>query len=63
MRVCKENNIDVMVDDSPENLYEVRKNNQVICYTAAWNLECHDLDVCRVNSFKELYERVKELKW
>ena len=62
LRVCKENNIDVMVDDSPENLYEIRKNNQVICYTAAWNLECHDLDECRVNSFKELYERVKELK-
>ena len=62
LRVCKENNIDVMVDDSSENLYEVCKNNKVICYTVAWNLECHDLDECRVNSFKELYERVKELK-
>ena len=45
--------------DLGENVY----NNQVICYTAAWNLECHDLDECRVNSFKALYERVKELKW
>ena len=58
LRVCKENNIDVMVDDSPENLYEIRKNNQVICYTAAWNLKCHDLDACRVNSFKELHAMI-----
>jgi len=42
LRVCKENNIDVMVDDSSENLYEVCKNNKVICYTAAWNLECYN---------------------
>lgn len=56
LRVCRENNIDVMVDDSPENLYEIRGLKRVICYTAAWNAECHDFDDCRVKNFRELYD-------
>lgn len=61
LRVCKEQKIDVMVDDSPENLYEIRESKKVICYSAAWNLKCHDLDNCRVNDFTELYNKIHEL--
>ena len=61
LRVCEENDIDVMVDDSPENLYEVGKSKKVLCYDAAWNKECRDLDECRVKDFGELYRKMQEI--
>ena len=61
LRVCEENDIDVMVDDSPENLYEVDKSKKVLCYDTAWNKECRDLDGCRVKDFGELYRKMQEI--
>ena len=61
LRVCEENDIDVMVDDSPENLYEVGKSKKVLCYDAAWNKECRDLDGCRVKDFGGLYKKMQEI--
>ena len=50
-----------MVDDSPENLYEVDKSKKVLCYDTAWNKECRDLDGCRVKDFGELYRKMQEI--
>lgn len=55
LRVCKEKNIDVMIDDTPENLYAIQEYCKVICYSAAWNKECHDLDDCRADNFGDVY--------
>ena len=59
LRVCKEKNIDVMIDDSSENLYAIQDTCKVICYSAAWNKECHDLDEYRVENFEDVYKIIQ----
>lgn len=62
LRVCRERNIDIMIDDAPENLYAIRGYCKVICYLTAWNKDCHDLDDCRADDFWDVYTMIHNMQ-
>lgn len=58
--VCEEKQINVLIDDTPENLYAIQDKVRPICYSAVWNTESHDLDDCRAENFQEVYELIRK---
>ena len=54
-RVCLEENIDVMIDDKPENLNAIMDNLKVMCYPAVWNEDIDEKRYIRVNDWSEIY--------
>ena len=54
-RVCLEENIDVMIDDKPENLNAIMDNMNVMCYPAVWNEDINEKRYIRVKDWSEIY--------
>lgn len=60
-RICKENDIDVMIDDSAKYCVEIQKENiKSILFTSEVN-EAIQVDVPRVNDWLELEEFLKNI--
>lgn len=57
-KICLERKVDVLIDDKVENLLAVKDKINIICYSAAWNEHCWELDGCRVRRMDEVRERV-----
>ena len=57
-----ENNIDIMIDDSPRNLIQLSKFIKVICYDWPYNKEVKGNNIYRCSNWKEIYEKILELK-
>lgn len=58
---CMDNNIDVLIDDKPENLFSLKNVINVICYPAVWNEDLEELHPYRIHSFNEVEDRINEL--
>ena len=58
-KICKQKNIDVLIDDKPSNLYASRDFTKVICYDAPWNKGHTELDFCRVHNFMEIEQSIQ----
>lgn len=59
---CIEKDIDVMIDDKPENLLGLANKIEVICYPAAWNKETKDERFINVNNWKDIYECISAME-
>ncbi len=59
---CKENKVDIFIDDNAENCRDVSKNVQipVLLFDSIYNQEEKDLK--RVYNWKEAYKEIKKLK-
>ena len=59
---CIENDIDVFIDDHTYFLDEVNQktNTKIFMFDSPYNQEC--TNYTRVNSWKEVYEKIKEIK-
>lgn len=57
---CRDNNIDIMIDDEKENLVAVKTVCNAICYTQKYNMDINNVD--RINDFGELNEKIKKYK-
>ena len=55
-----DNNIDLMIDDKPENILPLKDKIKILCYTAAWNKDIKELDPYRVNNFDEIEEYLRD---
>lgn len=55
-RICIEQNVDILIDDKPDNLLPLKDKIKVICYPAPWNEELHELDCYRVNNMSEVLD-------
>ena len=58
----KENNIDVMIDDSPEVLKELVKVTKVLCFDNRYNKDLDYNNMTRVFSWYDIYRKIKEIK-
>lgn len=59
---CKEEQIDLFIDDSIDNCKSLSSHNiQVLLFKAAWNKKCKEFK--KVKSFKNLYKIVKGGKY
>jgi len=51
---CINENIDILVDDKPENIFILKDEIKVLCYPAKWNEDIHELDQYRIKGFNDL---------
>lgn len=52
--ICISEKVDVLIDDSAENLLALKDKIKIICFDAAWNECFDDFDSCRICRFEEL---------
>lgn len=58
---CKQNNIDIMIDDSVNICRDLKENNiNTLIMDTNYNKECSDIR--RVHNWKEIYEVINEYK-
>ncbi|MBQ3146007.1 MAG: hypothetical protein IJB90_05625 [Clostridia bacterium] len=53
-----ENKIDLMIEDSPNNIKELSKIIPVICYNAQYNKECSGNKIIRCYSWYDIYNKI-----
>ena len=56
-----ENNIDVMIDDSPKNVMQLSQFTKVLCYNWTYNREVEGKNIYRCNNWNETYSKIVEL--
>ena len=56
-----DNRIDLMIEDSPNNINELSKIIPVICFNAEYNKKCIGDKIIRCYSWYDIYRTVKNL--
>lgn len=56
-----ENNIDVMIEDSPKNVLQLSQFTKVLCYNWPYNSEVEGKNIYRCNNWNEIYTKIVEL--
>lgn len=54
--VCKENKIDIMMEDEPHYIEELAKEIPVIVFEYGYNQECNGKNIIKVNNWNEVYK-------
>lgn len=58
----REKNIDIMIEDSPQNLKQLSKLTKMICYNWDYNKGIENKNIYRCNNWDEIYAKIKELE-
>ena len=58
---CKENDIDIMIDDEPRHINSISQIIPVIVFKEIHNEECIGTNIIKVNNWNEVYEEYKKL--
>ena len=61
-RICREQRIDIMVDDKPEILTAVCQERTAICYPAVWNRNIAQGKIISVKDWDEIYHYISQYK-
>lgn len=61
LSVCKENNIDIMIEDNVDNINEISKELTIICMDHPYNKNCVKDNIFRCNNWKEIYETINRI--
>lgn len=59
--ICMENNIDLMIEDSPANINKISKKIPVICYQAGYNELCNGENIIKCYSWYDIYAKINKL--
>ena len=62
LNACVENEIDVMIDDKPENLMTIAEKIKVICYPAVWNENLNDTRIIKAKDWREVYTIINDMQ-
>lgn len=57
-----ENEIDIMIEDSPNNINEISNFIPVICYNTLYNRECEGKNVIRAYSWYDIYSKIIKIE-
>lgn len=55
---CKDNNIDLMIEDNPNTIFKISKLIPVICYDNRYNKECKGNNITRGYSWYDIYNKI-----
>ncbi len=55
-----EKKIDIMIEDSPQNLKELSQITKMICYDWGYNQGIENENICRCHNWDEIYAKIKE---
>lgn len=56
-----DNEIDVMIEDSPNNINQLSSIIPIICYNAGYNRECIGHNITRCYSWYDIYRTIKNI--
>ena len=59
--ICKENNIDLMIEDKVDNINNISKIIPVICFHAGYNKDCKNSNIIRCYSWYDIYSKINKL--
>lgn len=59
--ICKNNNIDIMIEDSPKNIEMISSEIPVICYHANYNEKCNGNNIYRAYSWYNILYIINNL--
>lgn len=59
---CLDNQIDIMIEDCPENLRQISKKIPMICMHANYNAKVRGKNIIRCHTWYEVYNRINGLK-
>lgn len=63
VKEIKENNIDIMIEDSPQKTLEISKHCKVFCYDARYNSQIkNNKNITRVFSWYDIYDKINMIK-
>lgn len=57
-----DNNIDLMIEDSPRNIIELSNIIPIICYDANYNRNCSNDKIFRCYSWYDIYKKIGQIK-
>ena len=60
--VCLEKDIDVMIDDDPENISVIAPVAKVICYDTSYNRDCRGENIMRAFDWNAVYKLINSLE-
>lgn len=58
---CKINNIDLMIEDTPNNILKISKLIPVICLDARYNKTCKGKNIIRCYSWYDIYSKIQAI--
>jgi len=58
---AQENQIDVMIDDSPENIIDISKEIPVICFHSTYNSQVEGENITRAYAWYDIYDKIKTI--
>ena len=61
LEICKENNIDIMIEDKVENINNISKIIPVICFNAGYNKMCSGKNICRAYTWYDVYYQITNI--
>lgn len=56
--ICKENNIDIMIEDKVENINNISKIIPVVCFNAGYNKSCDGKNIFRAYTWYDVYYQI-----
>lgn len=59
---CKENNIDIMIEDDPKNIRTLVENTKVMVFDYPYNRDDEFKDLTRVYSWLDIYNKIKSME-
>ena len=56
---CEKYNVDIMIEDKPDNIMALSKITKVICYDCGYNRDCGGENIFRARNWDEIYNLIK----
>lgn len=60
--ICKENDIDIMIEDKPANIENISTQIPVICFHAGYNKNCIGDNIIRCYSWYDIYSKINRME-
>ena len=58
LEICKENNINIMIEDKVENINNISKIIPVVCFNASYNKVCDGKNIYRAYTWYDVYHQI-----
>lgn len=62
LEYCLQNQIDVMIDDEPQNVNAISQKLPVIVFKGIMNEDCEGNNIIKVEDWKEIYSVIKKME-
>ena len=58
LEICKENNINIMIEDKVENINNISEIIPVVCFNASYNKVCNGKNIYRAYTWYDVYYQI-----